>query len=81
MRISVKIRPAKMQDFNNHENPSGISTGSRFYLKQEDGRFKAYRINESTRKEKLQAHIDRELVWVPYTGFESEVEIINPTTT
>lgn len=73
--ITVRIRPAKMQDFNNSENPSGLSSGMRFYLKQPEGGFKAYRVNENTVRHKLQTHIERGLIWVPCTGFNSGVRL------
>jgi hypothetical protein len=74
--VRVKIRRATMQDFNNDENPSGISTGMRFYLGNPSDGWRAYRINESTKKHKLQGHIDRGLVWVPCGGFESQIQLI-----
>jgi hypothetical protein len=76
LTVRVNIRPAKMQDFNNSENPSGISTGMKILLKNPEGEFKTYRLNEASNKERLAEYISRDLIWVPCSGFESEVETI-----
>lgn len=76
--VRVKIRPAKWQDFENAENPSGVSSGMRFLLGTPESGFKTYRVSESTRRERLVDHIERGLVWVPCSGFESEVKLQKP---
>jgi len=74
--VRVRIRPAKLQDFKNSENPSGLSSGMRFLLGTEADGWKTYRINEASSVSGLQDVIDKGRAWVPCSGFESEVNLI-----
>jgi len=75
--VEVKIRPAKWQDFKNASNPCGVNVGMTIFLGTPEDGLKAYRLSEVKNAIELQKQIKRGLLWVPCTGFDSHVRILD----
>jgi hypothetical protein len=73
--VQVKIRPAEWQDFNNAMQPNALNKGMHIFLESRQG-MKAYRLSDSSDPIKLQQEINRGVLWVACTGFDSDVQPI-----